>query len=47
MCLTFSPDGKTIASGSSDETIKLWNIQSGSEVINEEVEIFLNIFKAT
>ena len=27
--VTISPDGKTIVSGSSDETIKIWDIQSG------------------
>ena len=27
--IAFSPDGKYFASGSSDHTIKLWNIQTG------------------
>jgi WD40 repeat protein len=27
--ISFSPDGKTIVSGSWDETIKLWNVESG------------------
>jgi len=27
--VNFSPDGKYIASGSSDETIKLWNVETG------------------
>ena len=28
--IAFSPDGKTIASGSSDDTIKLWDVATGS-----------------
>jgi len=27
--VTFSPDGKIIASGSKDDTIKLWSVSSG------------------
>src|SRR5260370_41957627 len=29
--VTFSPDGKTLASVSSDETIKLWDVTTGKE----------------
>ena len=28
-CLTFSPDGKTLAIGSYDQTIKLWDVPTG------------------
>ena len=32
LSVCFSPDGKFIASGSRDKTIKLWNLQEQKEV---------------
>jgi WD40 repeat protein len=29
MTITFSPDGKILASGSNDETIRLWRVSDG------------------
>jgi WD40 repeat protein len=31
MAVAFSPDGNVLASGSSDQTIKLWNVKAGQE----------------
>jgi len=31
-CLTFSSDGKSLVSGSSDKTVKLWDVQTGGIV---------------
>ncbi|MCZ8308757.1 MAG: NACHT domain-containing protein [Microcystis sp. LE19-98.1E] len=32
LSVSFSPDGKTLASGSHDNTIKLWNVETGEEI---------------
>jgi WD40 repeat protein len=32
--VAFSPDGKYLASGSSDYTVKLWSVESQKEVTN-------------
>ena len=31
--VSFSPDGRTLASGSYDNTIKLWNVETGEEIL--------------
>jgi hypothetical protein len=32
MCLRFSPDGKTLATGSMDHSVKLWSLTTGQEL---------------
>jgi WD40 repeat protein/predicted Zn-dependent protease len=31
--VAFSPDGKRLASGSSDKTVKVWNVQTGQDIL--------------
>lgn len=37
MALAFSPDGKTIATGSADRTIRLWELSTGKELLRLRV----------
>ncbi|KAJ1484823.1 hypothetical protein T484DRAFT_1795864 [Baffinella frigidus] len=32
ICIDFSPDGKQVASGSQDNLVKIWNVETGVEV---------------
>jgi WD40 repeat protein len=31
LSVAFSPDGKTVVSGSEDKTIRVWNVATGEE----------------
>lgn len=39
MSIAFSPDGKILASGSSDGTIKLWDVATGKEIRTLKTDI--------
>ena len=38
-CLAYAPDGKTLAVGSLDQTIKLYDLEISGNVIKQSVEV--------
>ncbi len=44
--LDFSPDGKTLVSGSTDKSLRLWNVNDGTEIKNFNTEFKQGIYQA-
>ena len=37
--MAFSPDGKTLVSGSNDQTVRLWNLSTGKEIATRPFQL--------
>jgi WD40 repeat protein len=43
--LIFHQDGKTLISGSADKTLRLWDVENGSEIRNYNAEFKQGIYQ--
>lgn len=43
VCISFDPQSVMVASGSMDHTAKLWDVETGKEILSLRVEIYLLI----